>query len=246
MEKTTTIMNAMDRIKRHPLLQDIPFETCVDCLVDFIRIVGCPQMFIDKTAVLKVENYRAALPCDYVTMTQVRTADNNDNTKISTVYPGMRRHTAYRYASDSFFMSPDKPDVGRGGTDYTYRIQGNVIYTSTKDKDIEIAYKAIAVDDDGYPLLPDNPSFLRAFDAYIKKYWFTILFDLGKIQPAVLQQTLQDYAWAVGDCETEFHRLTLDKAETLFNTWNTLVVRANEHRQGFANAGVKEYLTLQP
>lgn len=241
MEKTTNIRRVADRITRHPLLRDVPFETILDYTVDFLQIVGCPQLFIEKTAILKVENWRAALPCDYVSMIQVRTAKDIDG-----IEPRHRSHIAYRYATDSFHMSENKHDIGRYGTDLTYKIQGCVIYTSTKDTDIEIAYHAIATDGEGYPLLPDNPSFLRALEAYVKKQHFTILFDLGKLQPVIFNQALQDYSWAVGDCESEFNRLSLDKAESLFNSWRTLLVRDSEHRHGFVNDGAKEYLTIQP
>ena len=213
--------------------------------MDFLQIIGCPQLFEEKTEVIPISDYRGQLPCDYISMIQVRNAPPPDDHKASD-YPGVRRHTAYKYATDSFHLSPDKPDVGRGGTDLTYRIQGCIIYTSTKDKPVEIAYHAIATDSEGYPLIPDNPSFLRAFEAYVKKQWFTVLFDLGRIQPAVFNQALQDYAFYVGDCETEFNRLSLDKAESLFNSWSTLIMRANEHRTGFVNNGTKEYLSIQP
>lgn len=240
MEKTTSIKRAVDRIKRHPMLQDIPFETVLDYLVDFIGIVGTPMLFEEKTAILNIQDYRALLPCDYESMIQVRTARDID---VSSKH---REHIAYRYATDSFHLSPDKPDVNTGQTDFTYKIQGSIIYTSTKDEPVEIVYRAIAVDGEGYPLIPDNPSFLRAFDSYVKKEWFKIQFDMGRIPLQVFQQALQDYAWAVGDCETEAHRLSLDKAESLFNSWRTLVIRDSEHRHGFINNGAKEYLTLQP
>lgn len=241
MEKTTNIRRVADRIMRHPLLRDVPFETILDYTVDFLQIVGVPSLFEEKTALLHVENYRCMLPCDYVSMIQVKTAK-----KVDDIEPNHRSNVSYRYSTDSFHMSKEKSDVERYGTDLTYKIQGCVIYTSTKDTDIEIAYNAIATDGEGYPLLPDNPSFLRALEAYVKKQQFTILFDLGKLQPAILQNAQQEYAWAVGDCETEFNRLTLDKAESLFNSWRTLLIRDSEHRHGFVNDGAKEYLTIQP
>lgn len=241
MEKTTNIRRVADRIMRHPLLRDVPFETILDYTVDFLQIVGVPSLFEEKTALLHVENYRCMLPCDYVSMIQVRTAK-----KVDGIEPNHRSHISYRYSTDSFHMSTEKPDVGRYGTDLTYKIQGCVIYTSTKDTDIEIAYNAIATDGEGYPLLPDNPSFLRALEAYVKKQQFTILFDLGKLQPAILQNAQQEYAFYVGDCESEFNRLSLDKAESLFNSWRTLLIRDSEHRHGFVNNGAKEYLTIQP
>ena len=132
----------------------------------------------------------------------------------------------------------------KGVNDLTYKIQGNIIYTSIEDGDIEISYEAIATDEDGYPLIPDNSSYTRALELYIKKKQFTVLFDLGEISPAVLQNVQQEYAWAVGDCESEFNRLSIDKAESFFNSWRTLIIRDGEHRTGFKNNGSKERLKL--
>lgn len=241
MEKTTNIRRVADRIMRHPLLRDVPFETILDYTVDFLQIVGVPSLFEEKTALLHVENYRCMLPCDYVSIIQVRTAK-----KVDGIEPNHRSHVSYRYSTDSFHMSNEKPDIGRYGTDLTYKIQGYVIYTSTKDTDIEIAYNAIATDGEGYPLLPDNPSFLRALEAYIKKQQFTILFDLGKLQPAILQNAQQEYAFYVGQCQTDMIMPSIDQMESLTNLWTALIARANEHSKGFINSGSKEYLTVQP
>lgn len=228
-EQYTNIRLILDKIMRHPLMQDISLETAVDYTVDFMRIVGVPNMFMEKTAIIEVEKYRAMLPCDYYQMIQVRKING----------------PAFRYSSDSFHMSECKDSNGRDLADLTYKIQGNVIYTSIESGEIEISYEAIATDNEGYPLLPDNSSFTRALRLYIKKEHFTTLFELGKIQPVVFNQVLQDYAWAVGDCQTEFNRLSIDKAESFYNSWRTLILRDTEHRTGFINNGTKERLKLQ-
>ena len=236
-EKYTNIGIIMDRISRHPMLKDIPFETMVDYTIDFIQVVGCPAMFEEKTAALHIQDYRALLPCDYVNMIQVRCRHPE--------WPQSRRFLTYRYSTDSFHMSHDlkrhAPDIH---IDLTYKIQGCMIYTSTREGDIEIAYEAIATDAEGLPLVPDNPAFFKALEGYIKKQWFTILFDMGKIQGPTLQRASQDYAWAVGQCESEFHRLSLDKAESFFNSWKTLLERDTEHWRGFITNGSKEITPL--
>lgn len=228
-EQYTNIRLILDKLLRHPLMQDLTFETAVDYTVDFMRIVGVPNMFVEKTELIRVENYRAKLPCDYYQMIQVR--------KV--------KGSAFRYSSDSFHMGTHRDKCDRGFIDLTYKIQGNLIYTSIKEGEIEISYEAIAVDSEGYPLIPDNSSFTRALGLYIKKQWFTILFDLGKINPSVLQNIQQEYAWAVGDCQTEFNRLSIDKAESFYNSWRTLLLRDSEHSTGFKNDGTKERLKLQ-
>ena len=228
-ESYTNIRLILDKIMRHPLMRDISLETAVDYTVDFMKIVGVPSMFMEKTEVVEVKNYRAKLPCDYYQMIQVRKING----------------PAFRYSSDSFHMSECKDNNKKDLADLTYKIQGNLIYTSIEEGEIELSYEAIATDPEGYPLLPDNSSFTRALELYIKKQWFTILFDLGKINPNVLQNVQQEYAWAVGDCQTEFNRLSIDKAESFYNSWRTLLLRDTEHRTGFINNGTKERLKLQ-
>lgn len=226
MIQTTNIRRILDRIMRHPMLRDIPFETAVEYTVDFISLLGTPALYEEKMAVVNIKEWRGQLPCDFVNMIQVRVASRNGKGLV------------YRYSGNSFHLSPDKSPLE--GMELTYKIQGLVIFTSTKDTDIEIAYRAFAVDDEGYPLLPDNASFLRGLENYIKLQWFTVLYDMGKIPQAVMQNTQQEYAWAVGDAQSEFSRMSLDEAETLFNSFKTLLPRNDEHWRGFFTNGAKE------
>ena len=226
-EQQQSIKVILDKILRHPLLQEISLETVVDYSVDFMRIVGVPSIFEEKTALIQIKKYRCALQCDYYQMIQVR------NIRIDG-----KTNAVFRYSSDTFHMSDLRPEM----TDYTYKIQGGIIYTSLEEGPIEISYQALGLDSEGYPLIPDNSSFTRALEAYIKKQQFTILFDLGKISNQVLHQALQDYSWAVGDCENEFHRMSLDKAESFYNMWRTMIIKPSEHKQRFVHSGTQERL----
>lgn len=220
MDKYISIKVVLDNILEHPMLKDVSLERAINHTVHFMRIVGCPNIFIEKSAIVHIENYRGSMPCDFDEIIQVRTkVDGSGNYKV------------LRHTTDNFHMSEDK----QHSFDNTYKIQGGVIFTSFKEGDIEIMYRAILVDDEGMPLIPDNSSFIRALEAYIKKKYFTVLFDLGKIAPGVYNNVLQEYAWAVGDCQTEFNRLTLDKAESLYASWRSLIVDNKLHSKGFKN-----------
>ena len=220
-EQYINIKVVLDRILRHPLMQDLSLETAVDYTIDFMRIVGMPRMFTEKVVRITIDKYRALLPCDYYQTIQVR-------------IPGGH---ALVYSTDSFHMS-------NKGNSSTYKIQGNIIYTSIESGELELAYLAISTDADGYPLLPDNSSFTRALELYIKKQWFTILFDLGKITSAVLQNTQQEYAWAVGDCQSEFNRMSIDQMEAFSNSWRTMILRDHQHSSGFIGDGSKQTLNI--
>lgn len=229
MIQTTNIRRILDRVMRHPMLRDIPFETAVEYAVDFISLMGTPALYEERTAVIPISEWRGQLPCDFEQMIQVRAAGTRNDIRTGMVY---------RASGHSFHLSPNKTPADV--VELTYKIQGMVIFTSTKDVDVEIAYRGFAVDDEGFPLLPDNASFLRGLECYIKLQWFTILFDMGKVPANVLTNIQQEYAWAAGDAQSEFSRLSLDEAETLFNSFKTLLPRNNEHWKGFFTNGAKE------
>lgn len=226
MERYINIRQILDNLLQHPLLQDLSFERAINYAVDFIRIIGCPRIFMEKTLKLEIKDYRGVLPCDFHRMIQVRTCTCG-------------RATTFRYSTDSFHMSDDKycdlPDL-------TYKIQGQVIFTSIKEGEIEIAYEAISVDEEGYPLIPDNSSFTRALELYIKKQCFTVLFDLGKISPQVYNNTCQEYAFAVGQAQNELVKPSVDEMESITNMWHSLIPRMSEHSTGFITEGTRENL----
>lgn len=227
-----SIKQALDDLLEHPLLQDLSFERVVNYTVHFLQIVGVPNEFEEKTALIDIKDYRGCLPCDYYDMIQVRTYKEGEYCP-----------RVFRYTTDSFHHSPNKGDSDTW--DLTYKLQNSIIYTSIKEGTIEIAYHAIKVDKEGYPMIPENSSFIQALELYIKKKVFTILFDQGKINNAVLQNTQQEYAWAVGQAQRDLTMPTIDQMESISNMWTQLLQRNNEHSKGMKQLGRREYIKLQ-
>lgn len=170
MVKYISIRQILDDLLDHPLLQDLSFERAVNYAVHFIQIVGVPNEFEEKTALVNIENYRGCLPCDYYDMIQVRTYKEGEYCP-----------KVFRYASDNFHYSSKKePNGNSDNGDLTYKLQNNAIYTSLKEGVIEVAYHAIKVDDEGYPMIPENSSFIQALELYIKKKY--LQFSLTKVK----------------------------------------------------------------
>ena len=224
----TNIRVILDRLLRHPLLTDLNLETAIQYTLDFISAMGLPNVYVDKIETIDIKEYRGELPCDLISINQVRLHKNG---------------IALRAMTDNFNAYPTHDhdrDCERG--EPSFKTQGRVIFTSIREEKVDISYKAIMLDDDGLPLIPDNSVFLKALELYIKKEWFTILFDMGKISPAVLNNTQQSYAFVAGQCNNEFLIPSVSEMEAITNSWNQLIPRTNEFRNGFKNLGNKEYI----
>jgi hypothetical protein len=62
-----SIKTILDDCLDHPLLKEygLTLERAVAYTVEFIRIIGMPNIFEEKTAIIELDNHRAKLPCDY-------------------------------------------------------------------------------------------------------------------------------------------------------------------------------------
>lgn len=256
MNKYISIKVILDRLLRHPLLQDLQFEAAVEYALDFMRIVGVPKMFEESVCKVKIKNYRGELPeglykilgvrqgdiyfkysgYSFMVATQQEIEDTIQNNDIAENYVEVPHFKEYLKTFEFKNAMKAYYTPKSNSADYTYKVQGNYIFTGVKEGTIEVAYLRIRTDEDGYPMVLDNSSYLRALQAYIKKEWFTILFDIGQIQGPVLQNVQQEYAWAVGDCESEFNRLTLDQAEYFYNSMKN-IINENHHKYGFKYLG---------
>ena len=229
MERYISIKEVLDNLLDNPLLQDLSLERVINYTVDFIRKVGVPKIYTEKTVQLEVKEYRTALPCDFHKVIQIRMMNKGGDTRV------------FRASTDSFHMS----DYKGMSHDLTYKIQGMIIYTSIKDGCIEMAYEAIPVDCDGYPLIPDNSSFREALELYITKRRYKVLYDTGKLRGDVYQLTCQEYAFLVGQAQNSLIMPTIDEMEAITNMWCTLLPRVTEHSTGFINSGSKETFKQQ-
>jgi hypothetical protein len=180
--KLVSIKLIADTLMQNPLLKDLSWEFIVSNAVECMRIVGTPAMFVSKEEVIQVKNFKGSLPIDIINVNAVMKVeaggaltpmgDNQDT--LATHY-------------DSYSSAAGQA----GGLSYT--LNNSRIFPNFEEGKLLIIYKAIATDEECYPLIPDNQELIRALRAYIKYQWFDILNDLDKISGAKLQKAEIDY-----------------------------------------------------
>jgi len=212
------------------------YETIIDYLVDFIYIVGTPELFDEKIteATLTIENYRATLPSDFLEPIQL------------SIDKYMARHSPDTHGN--FYSEVDAflgQDISRQSQEVMYKIKGDYIYTSKESGEILMVYKAIMVDSDessddyGLPMVPDDPVFMLAFQSYVDVQWIRQQWRSGKIDQRVLEEAKQTYAWNVGRYETHAKKLDLGKMESISKLFRSIQYKTNEFNTRFRHLGVK-------
>lgn len=248
----TSIKRVLDNLTEHPLLRDITLDQVIRHTIRFIGINGFPKFYIDKGEDVPIECFRGLLPCDLISIIQVKDLKTGvclrgmtDNFAPGMVEQHEIKHPVHSNDVTHNAENPKKwyiPPSQRYIEEPAFKTQGRVIYTSFPEGRVCVMYKAIPVDDDGYPLLIDNENYLAALEAYIKMKVFSVKFDTGKINAQVLQNAKQEYSWLAGQLRSEFQIPSLSEMQSITSMLNTLIPQVRHFDNGFKNMSDREYL----
>lgn len=246
----TNIRRALDDLLDHPLLRDLTLEQVVRHTIRFISLHGYSSLYQDRIATVDIKDFRGFLPCDLISIVQVKDLGTDICLRSMTepFTPGMRpkldeRHYPNDLLNNVHSMEGEYiPPMRENMEEPSFKTQGRIIFTSFKDGKVEIAYKAIPVDEDGFPLLIDNETYLNALESYIKVKVFTVKFDTGKIQAGVLSNAQTDYAWCSRLLQSEMLTPSVSEMESLTRYLNTMIKPVRSFDTGFKSLGNREYI----
>lgn len=227
----------MDKLFRDAEYRDeFTVEEAAEWAGDVIGLLGCPMTKVHKVTdgnnslnhpdPIEIVDYRALLPSDMFGITGVRDAETKQR---------------YRRSLDSYHMAFDAEDDTSFPDHYpSYKLQGNFIFTSTKEATLEIAYTSLAVSATGLPLIPDEPSVLLAVEWHIREQIDYRLMRRGSLQQGTMQYTSQQRDWYVGKAQTALLIPDEDEMEAIQNLRLRLRPQLNDWENYFKHTGKVE------
>lgn len=219
------------------LAPDITYEDAAEYAIEAIKLIGAPLTYENKvTKHVKVVNNKAAMPVqNYIAIRGIR--------KIENIEDYEEDWTALTTATDIYHASEDcKVKDNDCPNEYTYTIRDGVIKTSFTNGYIQIAYKALQTDNEGYPLVDDNQKNKLAIEFYIAWRHLLPLYLAGKITDKAFGYIEQKKLWYMGAANTSLTLSGIDHLESTMNTINRLIVRSDAHKNAFKEDSLKERL----
>lgn len=228
--KTISLKTILWRVMTHPLMQDLTYDDAAMYATEAIGLIGSALSFNNKIKYrIPIVNYKGRLPDNLINIRGVRTSDN---------------YNVLTYASDIYIQDHCRDDFKEKcnySGDLTYEVSQNVITTSFKEGKVDISYKALPVDKDGYPLIQNNPKNIEAIRYHIMNAYLEPLYHIGKITDKAYQDISQKRDWYVGAAQTSMQLQGIDHLETTMRSINRLLT-SNDlgHPKGFKNLSSKE------
>ena len=129
----------------------------------------------------------------------------------------------------------------------TFYLNDSYVVTSLNEEEtshICIVYLGIPVDENNYPLVPDDVYYRKAIAAYITNRIDYQEWRKGKVADKVYQQSEKDWLFYVNSAKGSANMPNVAQLENLKNIWTRLAPLRNEYSRGFKNIASREKLNL--
>ena len=225
-----SIKSVADRLMMNPLMKDLNFEFIIDKTVECLRLVNMTPIYASKMEKITIKQFKGELPFDLAYIEQVF---YNSNGRLVPLNKG----------TDTIHNHYDKVDSSEtSNSSITYTVSMSKIYTNIETGELAMAYRAIAVDEDCFPLIPDNIKLIRCIESYIKYKWFDILNDMDKVSDRKLNKAEVDYCFNIGQAQSDLIIPDETEMESITNSIRQIIPNNNQFNERMKYIGSREFI----
>jgi len=258
---TVPLEEVMWTVTEHPLVSEMSFTQAAQYALEYIRLMKAPVILKKQTAKINICDYKGPLPNNIMNIRGVRYLIDPESpqensiamTEATDIY-----HESYNIDGEPRDVEPEQYNQyfnqgefqvqlndnysshSHSRKDYTYSVNTGIITTSIEEGIIQIAYDTIATSQDGFPLIPDDETFIFGLRYFIWYRYLEPLYDIGKVTDKAFNRIEQNYLFYLPAAQNKFKMPNIDGMETLMNSINRLVLNNQAHDKFFRKTGQKE------
>ena len=199
---------------------EINEQDVVEWVAEGLSLIGSYAQNEEIGVVLDVTNHRVQLPCNFLFLKDIN-------------YNGKPLSWSNKSAANNY-NCPECAIV-TCCTDYNFYIQDGYINTSLESGKLCITYLGIPVDEEGFPLVPDDVYFDKALKAYVTYMFDKIQFRKGQLPDAVFKYSEREWLFYVGSARGSANMPNLAKLDQLQKIWVRLIPKPHEYSSNFRN-----------
>lgn len=232
--KTISVKNIIAKVYRDlNLKEEEAFTDLIEWAAEALDFIHVYPQYEHKQITIHINNYKAELPCDYISLEAVNYDGQNlryttnmfgpiDTTKSD------RYYTPYSYNQDKIAnVLLLLPGDNRLSPAASFSINNGYFQTSFKKGQLDIQYLALSLDEEGYPLVPDHVSFREALYWYITyKYLYPKVLK-GEVAPQFYQDAYEKWQHYCNQAGAEALMPDLMTLENIKRSFLSLRLRPN-------------------
>lgn len=234
------------KVMKHALASELSYEEAAEYALEFIKLVGTPLAYSNVISEpIPINLYKSRLPDDVVLIKGVKyicrecTEDQAIAMREATDIYHKGSEPISKRLNDHEYNNYPTFNANQG---FTYIVEKGIIKTSIENGCIIISYKALNIDEDGFPLVPDNEPFKMGMEYYILHRYLEPLWLAGKVTDKAFNYIEQKRHWYMASADTSMKMPSIDQMESIMNGINRIITDTTAHEKFFRNYGEKERL----
>lgn len=228
-------------------------------IYECMELIGTPLQYIPKVIghngdkSYDLESYRLELPADFHKLIAV-SIDGILALPSQNLFHQMLDGSCCGYDTDNLPSSNFYDNFGNVfspqalpfntrqlSTPPTFTLNSNYITFDVKDGKVCMAYMAFPLDEEGFPLIPDNVKYKRAVAQYIQWKYDYIQWRQKLLPNEVYMESKQEYEWAIASARAEMLMPDLTQMESLRRSLTKMVVRTEDFQTAFSTMNSKGF-----
>ncbi len=238
IHKYTNIKTVIGKIYRDlGATDEINEYDAIEWIAEALEKIGAYAQYEEISEYLEVDNGIVQLPLNFHRLKDI----SYNNNSMS-------------WASKSLANNYDCPDcqIPNCCTEYTFYINDgylvtNIVNTSTTGDlpKVCIVYLGIPVDDEGYPLIPDDVYYMEALASYVTYRLDYQRWRKGSVPDKVYQAAELNWLYYVKAAKGAANMPSAAQLENIKNVWNRLIPKQNAYNGLFKGLSKQEQRKLK-
>lgn len=142
-------------------------------------------------------------------------------------------------------VEDEKPGTTSFTHNIVYTLKPGYIVTNIKEGYIMLSYRSIPLDDEGYPLVPDDSGFIDALYWYLTMKLLYPKWVMGKVRDAVYYNARTSWNYYSKQAYGNSMMPDPDMLESIKNTWTRLVPELGDHNGFYSTTGQQQEIYNQ-
>jgi hypothetical protein len=199
---------------------------------DALLMIGSYYQFVEKSECLELIDGKAKLPCGFYKLVDI-------------AYQGFPVSWATNQMASNYQC--EGCQIPQCCTEFTFYINNDYLITninstngSPDNTNICIVYLSVPVDDNGYPMIPDDIYYMRALESYVTYRMDYREWRKGKLADKVYKDSEAAWLFYVNSARGSANMPNIAELEKLKNIWQRLIPLQGEYNRHFSNLGKQQ------
>jgi hypothetical protein len=221
-----SIYNVISKIYRDlDINSEIPETSIVEWSAEALALIGAYSQYDEVSTCLDLTSGKVKLPLGFYKLVDI----NYQNYPI---------YWATNTNANNYQCSECKiPVCADAQCNYTFYVNDSYLITNITDDDASVCmvYLSVHVDENGYPMIPDDIYYVKAVTAYVISMIDYQDWRKGKIADKVYQKSEADWEFYVKSARAAGNMPNAAQLENLKNIMTRLTPLRNDYGKGFKN-----------